>query len=100
LASWAQDNLIATDATEKTYVGLAQALPHGQGFEDEATRLYPSYRGYTQRANFKDVSLTRFSALLEDLCHHQLQMVQVHKHRDKDGVHLTGVRLRTPKITT
>lgn len=98
LASWAQDYLIATnDPNEKTYVGLAQALPHGQGFEEEATRLYPSYRGYTQRANFKDVSLTRFSALLEDLCHYQLQMAQVEKHRDKDGVHLTGIRLRTHK---
>ena len=50
-----------------------------------------------QNAHFKEVSLTRFSALLEDLCHDQLRLTHVHKARDKDGVHLVGIKLRTPK---
>jgi putative DNA primase/helicase len=95
LAAWAQEWLIAASEDTKTYVGLAKPLERGHGFEDEAILLYPNYRGYMQRANFKEVSLTRFSALLEDLCRDQLRMAHVGKHRDKDGVYLTGIKLRT-----
>jgi phage/plasmid-associated DNA primase len=100
LAAWAQDALIHATADDKTYVGLARPLERGQGFEDEATHLYANYRAYMQRAGFKDVSLTRFSALLEDLCHDQLHLRHVVKHRDSQGVHLTGLRLRTDEHRT
>jgi putative DNA primase/helicase len=97
LAAWAQERLIIGKADTKTYVGVAEELEWQQGFKDEDTLLYPNYCGYMQRANFKPIALTRFSALLEDLCHNQLRMEHVFRHRDSGGVHLVGIRLRTPR---
>jgi putative DNA primase/helicase len=96
LAAWAQECLIAADA--KAYIGVARRLPQQDAFESEEKWLYASYRGWMLRAGFKDgVSLTRFSDLLEDLCRDQLGLDHVGKYRDVDGVHLTGLRLRTPQ---
>jgi hypothetical protein len=97
LAAWAQEWLIIGEADTKTYIGVAKPLEWQQGFENEDTLLYPNYCGYIKWANFKEVSLTRFSALLEDLCRDQLRLEHVGKCRDKDGVYLTGIRLRTPR---
>jgi P4 family phage/plasmid primase-like protien len=94
IAAWANDWLIADDE-ETSRVGVARKQDRGSGYEHEDDWLYANYRAYMDTANFQAVSLTRFSDLLEDLCHHQLGMAAVTRGRDRNGAHLTGLRLRT-----
>ena len=96
LAAWADACLVRGDAESKTYVGVANELPRGQGYERDTEWLYPNYCTYTQQANFQAVSLTRFSALLVDLLQFQLGQPDIWKGRDRDGAFITGIALRRP----
>jgi putative DNA primase/helicase len=94
LAAWANEWLTA-DINSISRVGIAHKPDHSTHYEHEDDWLYPNYCAYMDGANFKSVSQTRFSTLLEDLCQHQLGLESVTRGRDRHGAHLTGIRLRT-----
>jgi putative DNA primase/helicase len=109
MAAWAEDCLMIADADDHVYIGATRRLQPGtyQGhvvvpmdtFEREDEWLYANYRGWMLRAGFKDgVSMTRFSALLVDLCRDQLDLTHVFRPpKGEAGRHIVGIRFRTEK---
>lgn len=96
LAHWFENCLIY-DSTAKTKVGVAERNkdPQKQGeFINYDKWLYPSYCHYVAVTGTKQISLTRFSSLLEDLCKHQLKLKNVEKVRETKGIHFLGLRVR------
>jgi putative DNA primase/helicase len=94
IAAWADACLVRADAETDTYIGVAKRLEHGQGYDKEEEWLYANYRSYMDRANFLPVSLTRFSALVVDLCQFQIGQADIQKGRNKNGAFITGIALR------
>jgi P4 family phage/plasmid primase-like protien len=96
LAHWFENCLIY-DPKAKTKVGVAERNkdPQKPGeFINYDKWLYPSYCHYVSVTGSKQISLTRFSSLLEDLCKHQLKLKDVEKVRETKGIHFLGLRVR------
>lgn len=97
LAHWF-DNCLAYDPTVKTKVGIAERNkdPKQAGeFINYDKWLYPSYCHYVAVTGTKQISLTRFSSLLEDLCKYQLKLNVEKLPREKTGIHFLGLKLKS-----
>jgi phage/plasmid-associated DNA primase len=97
LAMWANDKLIY-DPEEDTRIGNAVRHELTGRYENTATWLYPSYCEYMEVTNHKAMSLTRFPGALDDLCKSQLKLEGVYRHRNSNGSHFRGIRIRRVDI--
>ncbi len=97
LAHWF-DNCLVYDPKAKTKVGIAERNkdPKRAGeFINYDKWLYPSYCHYVAVTGTKQISLTRFSSLLEDLCKHQLKLNVEKLPREKTGIYFLGLKLKS-----
>jgi hypothetical protein len=93
LAMWANEKLIY-DIDADTRVGVATKDKFTGQYENRDTMLYPNYCAYMDASGHRSLSLTRFPGTLDDLCRAQLRLSGVYRHRNKDGSHFRGIRLR------
>src|SRR5262249_16222960 len=109
LAQWADECLLydpkpaAAGTPPKTYVGVARRVQPPEApatYENADTWLYANYRDFAEAVGNKPISMRRFSTLLEDLCCHQLHLIDVEHTRDMHGAYFTPVRLRPPDDMT
>ncbi|EAZ90075.1 phage/plasmid primase, P4 family [Crocosphaera chwakensis] len=94
IAAWLNENIIY-DPDSYTHVGKAIASKENDEVYIGASKwLYPNYCAFCEGIKVNPISLNRFSTLLLDLCNHQLNLGDVTKDRNRNGVFIQGLKIR------
>ncbi|MDJ0583199.1 phage/plasmid primase, P4 family [Crocosphaera sp.] len=94
IAGWLNENIIY-DPETYTHVGKAIKSTENEEVYVRASKwLYPNYCAFCEGIKVNPISLNRFSTLLLDLCNHQLNLSDVVKDRNRNGVFIQGLKIR------
>ena len=94
IAAWLNENIIY-DPNSYTHVGKAIKSTESEEVYIGASKwLYPNYCAFCEGIKVNPISLNRFSTLLLDLCNHQLNLGDVVKDRNRNGVFIQGLKIR------
>ncbi|WP_107667543.1 phage/plasmid primase, P4 family [Cyanothece sp. BG0011] len=94
IAAWLNENIIY-DPQSYTHVGKAiKSTESDEVYRGASKWLYPNYCAFCKGIKVNPISLNRFSTLLLDLCNHQLNLNDVVKDRNRNGVFIQGLKIR------
>ncbi len=94
IAAWLNENIIY-DPNSYTHVGKAiKSTENEEVYIGASKWLYPNYCAFCEGIKVNPISLNRFSTLLLDLCNHQLNLGDVLKDRNRNGVFIQGLKIR------
>ncbi|MGK7955468.1 MAG: DUF5906 domain-containing protein, partial [Crocosphaera sp.] len=94
IAAWLNENIIY-DPQTYTHVGKAiKSTENEEVYVGASKWLYPNYCAFCEGIKVNPISLNRFSTLLLDLCNHQLNLGDVVKDRNRNGVFIQGLKIR------
>ncbi|WP_107670135.1 phage/plasmid primase, P4 family [Cyanothece sp. BG0011] len=94
IAAWLNENIIY-DPQSYTHVGKAiKSTESDEVYRGASKWLYPNYCAFCEGIKVNPISLNRFSTLLLDLCNHQLNLNDVVKDRNRNGVFIQGLKIR------
>ncbi len=94
IAAWLNENIIY-DPNSYTHVGKAiKSTENEEVYIGASKWLYPNYCAFCEGIKVNPISLNRFSTLLLDLCNHQLNLSDVAKDRNRNGVFIQGLKIR------
>ena len=94
IAAWLNENIIY-DPDSYTHVGKAiKSTESDEVYVGASKWLYPNYCAFCEGIKVNPISLNRFSTLLLDLCNHQLNLGDVLKDRNRNGVFIQGLKIR------
>ncbi len=94
IAAWLNENIIY-DPQAYTHVGKAiKSTENEEVYIGASKWLYPNYCAFCEGIKVNPISLNRFSTLLLDLCNHQLNLSDVLKDRNRNGVFIQGLKIR------
>ncbi|MEL4896768.1 hypothetical protein P9B04_15140, partial [Crocosphaera sp. Alani8] len=94
IAAWLNENIIY-DPNSYTHIGKAiKSTENEEVYIGASKWLYPNYCAFCEGIKVNPISLNRFSTLLLDLCNHQLNLSDVLKDRNRNGVFIQGLKIR------